>query len=119
MPIELPGASAIERLPWFVRALLGCCTAALAISLTYATHPLRAFPLLLAFPTVVLSSWFLGMWGGIACALTAVILVHAFLTRAQFRVFCGERQRGNAPGGVPRGVHRPGLVHTPPGRSAY
>jgi PAS domain S-box-containing protein len=90
MPIKLPSASAIERLPWFVRALLGCCTAALAISLTYAIHPLRAFPLLLAFPTVVLSSWFLGMWGGIACALTDVILVDAFLTRAQFRFSVGS-----------------------------
>jgi PAS domain S-box-containing protein len=94
MPMKLPSANAIERLPWFVRGLLGCCTAALAISLTHAIHPLRVFPLLLALPTVVLSSWFFGMWGGIACALTDVILVDAFLTRAQFTFSVGSASEG-------------------------
>jgi PAS domain S-box-containing protein len=94
MSMKLPSASAIERLPWFVRALLGLCTAVLAVGLTYAIHPLRAFPLLLAFPTVVLSSWFLGMWGGVACALADVVLVDAFLTRAQFTFAIGNVSEG-------------------------
>jgi hypothetical protein len=59
-----------ERLPWAARALLGCVTAGIAVALTYSIPPLRAFPLLLAFPTVILSAWFLGMSGGIFCALT-------------------------------------------------
>jgi PAS domain S-box-containing protein len=90
MSMKLPSASAVERLPWFVRAGLGLCTAVLAVALTYATSPLRAFPLLLAFPTVILSSWFFGMEGGIACAVADVVLVDAFLTRAQFRFGIGS-----------------------------
>jgi PAS domain S-box-containing protein len=89
MPMKLPSASAVERLPWFVRASLGLCTAVFEVALTYAISPLRAFPLLLAFPTVILSAWFFGMEGGIACAVADVILVDAFLTRAQFRFAIG------------------------------
>ena len=94
MSMKLASASAVERLPWFVRALLGCVTAALAVALTYLIHPLRSIPLLLAFPTVILSSWFLGMWGGIACAVLDVVLVDAFLTRAQFRFAIGNFSEG-------------------------
>jgi signal transduction histidine kinase len=88
--MKMPSASAVERLPWFVRACLGLCTAVLAVALTYTLSPLRAFPLLLAFPTVILSSWFFGMWGGVACAVADVVLVDAFLTRAQFRFAIGS-----------------------------
>src|SRR5258708_1815630 len=94
MSMKLPSASGIERLPWFVRAGLGLCTAILAVGLTYAIHPLRAFPLLLAFPTVVLSSWFLGMWGGVACAIADVVLVDALLSRAQFTFAIGNVSEG-------------------------
>jgi PAS domain S-box-containing protein len=94
MSMKLPSAGGIERLPWFVRAVLGLGTAILAVGLTYAIHPLRAFPLLLAFPTVVLSSWFLGMWGGVACAVGDVVLVDAFLTRAQFTFAIGYVSEG-------------------------
>jgi PAS domain S-box-containing protein len=83
-------ASAIERLPWFVRALLGCASALLALLLTYTIIPLRSFPLLLSFPTVVLSCWFLGMAGGVLCALTDAALVDLFLTRAEFRLPLGN-----------------------------
>lgn len=83
-------AAAIERWPWAVRGLLGCLAAALAVSLTYAIEPLRGFPLLLAFPTVILSSWFLGMWGGVPCALTEAILVDTLLTRPQLRFSIGN-----------------------------
>ena len=84
MEIKSPLLGAIERLPQWVRVLVGCLIAVLSVSLTYFIQPLRAFPLLLAFPTVVLSSWFLGMYGGIACAIVDVILVDAFLTRRSF-----------------------------------
>lgn len=90
MPMKLPSANAVERLPWFVRASLGLCTALFAVALTYAISPLRAFPLLLAFPTVILSSWFFGMGGGVACAVADVVLVDGFLTRAQFRFAIGS-----------------------------
>jgi PAS domain S-box-containing protein len=89
MSMRLPSASAIERLPWAVRGLLGLFTAGFAVGLTYTIGPLRAFPLLLAFPTVVLSSWFLGMWGGVACAVADAVLVDAFLTRTQFQFSIG------------------------------
>jgi PAS domain S-box-containing protein len=90
MAIKIPILGAIERLPEWVRMLIGCLIAVLSVTLTYSVQPLRAFPLLLAFPTVVLSSWFLGMYGGIACAVVDVILVDAFLTRSQFRFALGS-----------------------------
>jgi PAS domain S-box-containing protein len=83
-------ATALEGLPWAVRALLGCAAAVLAVTLTYTISPLRAFPLLLSFPTVILSAWFLGMWGGVACALSEAVLVDAFLTKTQERFSVGN-----------------------------
>jgi PAS domain S-box-containing protein len=83
-------ATAAEGLPWAVRGALGCAAAGLAVTLTYTIPPLRPFPLLLAFPTVILSAWFLGMWGGACCAITEAILVDTFLTRAQERFSVGN-----------------------------
>jgi PAS domain S-box-containing protein len=60
-----------------------------AVGLTYGIHPLRAFPLLFAFPTVVLTCWFLGMLGGVLCSLTEAVLVDMFLTQTQFRFSVG------------------------------
>ncbi len=88
--LRFPSAVAVERWPWAVRGLLGCAAASLAVTLTYAVQPLRAFPLLLAFPTVILTCWFLGMWGGVLCALTDVILVDSFLTKPQFHLSIGD-----------------------------
>jgi PAS domain S-box-containing protein len=51
---------------------------------------LRSFPLLLAFPTVILSSWFLGMWGGVSCALTEASLVDSYFTKSQLRFSLGS-----------------------------
>jgi PAS domain S-box-containing protein len=82
---EVSSILSVERLPWPIRALLGCATAALAVGLTYWVAPLRAFPLLLAFPTVILSAWFLGMVGGVTCALAEAVLVDHFLTSSQLR----------------------------------
>jgi len=87
--LKFPSANAIERLSWPVRTLLGCAIAALSVGLTYAIPPLRAFPLLLAFPTVVLCAWFFGMAGGFGCALVDVALVDALLTKAQLRFSSG------------------------------
>jgi PAS domain S-box-containing protein len=87
---KIPSATRLERLPWEARGLLGCCSAGVAVTLTYTIAPLRSFPLLLAFPTVVLSAWFLGMWGGVLCAITDAILVDAFLTQSQLRFSIGN-----------------------------
>jgi PAS domain S-box-containing protein len=94
IPTKTPVATAIERLPWAVRALLGCCAACLGAGLTYAIEPLRAFPLMLAFPIVILSCWFLGMWGGVFCALTEVVLVDTFLTKTEIRFSIGSAHEG-------------------------
>jgi PAS domain S-box-containing protein len=83
--IRLPRVVALERLPWPARAFLGFLAACAGSSLTYAVAPLRAFPLLLAFPTVILAAWFLGMWGGVLCSLTEAVLVNSFLTKEQLR----------------------------------
>ncbi len=83
--LKLSSAFAMERWPWAVRGLLGCVAAGLAVALTYTVHPLRSFPLLLGLPTVILTCWFLGMWGGALCAITDALFVHFFLTRAQMR----------------------------------
>ena len=83
------GATPLERLPWAARALLGCCTAGVAVGITYAIPPFRAFPFLLAFPTVVLSAWFLGTWGGVFCGITETALVDHFLTKPQFHLSVG------------------------------
>lgn len=87
--LKIPTATTIERLPSWVRALLGCAVALLSVVLTYAIPPLRAIPLLVAFPTVVLSAWFFGLSGSLGCALVEVVLVDALLTKAQFRFSIG------------------------------
>jgi PAS domain S-box-containing protein len=87
---KLLSVTAMERLPWAFRALLGCASACVAVILTYTIPPLRAFPLLLAFPTVILSAWFLGMPGGVCCALVEAFLVDAFLTKPQERFSIGN-----------------------------
>jgi PAS domain S-box-containing protein len=90
MAMSFPSSERMSRLPWFVRFLLGCLMACGAIELTSSISPLRAFPLLIAFPTVILAAWFLGMWGAAGCALTDVALVDAFLTRSQFQFSTGN-----------------------------
>lgn len=90
MPLNIPNSESMARWPWYVRFPLGCLLALGAVELTAAIQPLRAFPLMLAFPTVILAAWFLGMWGAAGCALTDVVLVDAFLTRAQFEFSTGN-----------------------------
>jgi PAS domain S-box-containing protein len=81
-----PGiTTALERLPWPVRALLGCCTGGVAVGITCGILPFRAFPFLLAFPTVVLTTWYMGTAGGVACGILETTLVDVFITRPQFQ----------------------------------
>ena len=88
--MKVPSNLDTERIPWIARALSGCVIAGVAVALTYGITPLRAFPLLLAFPTVILTAWFFGMWGGVFCAFTEAILVDYFLTKTQFRFSLGS-----------------------------
>ncbi|WP_348262349.1 PAS domain-containing protein [Telmatobacter sp. DSM 110680] len=90
MPFSIPSSERIARLPWLIRILLGCCMASGAVALTSVIAPLRAFPLLLTFPTVILAAWFLGMWGAAGCAFMDVALVNTFLTRSQFQFSTGN-----------------------------
>jgi PAS domain S-box-containing protein len=69
--------------------------AGLAQLLTDVIPPLRAFPVALTFPAIILSAWFLGMWGGVACTLTEAVLVGLFLAKTQ-ELF----PNGNVPEGV-------------------
>ncbi len=80
MAIEESNSKTIEQLPRAVRFVVGCAMAATAVILTYTIPPLRAFPLLLAFPTVIFVAWFLDMAGAAGCALTGAILVDWLLT---------------------------------------
>ena len=89
MAIKMPNSNAIDRMPWYLRTLLGAGAALGSIVLTFVIPPLRAFPLLIAFPTVILSSWFFGMAGSFGCAVVDSILVDIFLTKAQFRFSIG------------------------------
>ena len=86
-PRRIPTAQNLERWPWAIRALLGGGAAVIAVLLTWAIPPLRNYPMLLAFPAVVLSSLFLGTWGGVLCAFTEAVLVDLYLARssAMFR----------------------------------
>jgi PAS domain S-box-containing protein len=93
-PTKFSSGIVAERLPWPLRFLLGCGLAALSVGLTYVIVPFRAFPFLIGFPTVVLGVWFLGMWGGVVCGLTEVVLVDAFLTKQQFRFAIGFANEG-------------------------
>jgi len=81
-PIKILNPNVMERLPWIARVVLGCAAAGAASALTYSIAPMRSFPLLFAFPTVILCCWILGMWGGFMCALTEAVL-HSILTGQQ------------------------------------
>src|SRR6516225_4778663 len=90
MGLSIPSSETLGRWPWFVRFVLGCCLAVGAVTATMAVTQLRPFPLFLAFPTVILGSWFLGMSGAIGCALMNVVLVDSPLTRSQFHFYQGN-----------------------------
>jgi len=85
------GATLMEALPWPASScsFLLCRFRCFA---TYAIAPLRAFPLLLALPAVILAAvpWHVG---GICCAFAEAFLVDAFLTKHQFHFALGMRKR--------------------------
>lgn len=81
--MKIPTAADVEQWPWAVRALLGCGAACLAQLLTYAMLPLRNFPAAFAFPAIILSTWFLGKRGGVACTLAEAALIAPSLARTQ------------------------------------
>jgi PAS domain S-box-containing protein len=83
--MKFPTAADAERWPWAVRGLLGLIVACLAQLLTNVIGPLHAFPVALAFPAVVLSAWYLGMWGGAVCTLAEAVLIRLFLASTQQR----------------------------------
>ena len=87
---KLPSPRSLERLPWWIRALLGTLSAGLAVGITALVPQLRLFPLLLGVPAVILSFWFLDTWGGALCALMEGILVELFLTSPQTRFLLGQ-----------------------------
>jgi PAS domain S-box-containing protein len=88
--MNLTSATAVARWPWMARVLLGCAAGCVAVALTYLILPLHAFPLLLGFPTVVLSAWFFGMSGGISCAFAEAILLDVLFARSQIRFSFGQ-----------------------------
>ena len=65
MKIRFPSATTTEGWPRAARAVLGSGAAVLAVGLTLSIVPLRVLPLLLPFPIVILSAWYLGMVGGL------------------------------------------------------
>ena len=72
--------------PLAFRVPLGLVIGALTVALTDWIVPLHSFPLLLAFPVVLLVCWYLGMASGGVCALTETALVDIFLTKTQFHL---------------------------------
>jgi PAS domain S-box-containing protein len=90
MKMRLPNATAMERWPWAARAQVGIGAAVLAVGLTLSIVPFRALPLLLPFPTVILSAWYLGMVGGVSCALTGALLVDFLFINPLFVFSSGE-----------------------------
>lgn len=88
--VWLAGARSLERLPWWMRALLGAVAAGLAVGVTTLVPQLRLYPLLLGVPAVILSFWFLDTWGGATCALIEGTLVQLFLTSPQTKFLLGQ-----------------------------
>ena len=93
MKLKLPNPINTENLPWPFRTLLGCLIAVISVTITHIVPPLRSFPLMVAFPTVIFTAWFLGMAGSFGCAIVDAVLVDLFLTRAEFRFNAGFAQQ--------------------------
>ncbi len=83
--IRFPSAVVIENWPWWARALLGVGAACFAEAINYSIVPLRAFPFILVFPTIIFSCWYLDMWGGLSCTLADVVLLRIFIIDQNFR----------------------------------
>ncbi len=97
--MKILDAAVAERWPWAVRGLMGCLAACIAQIATDTVAPLHAFPVALAFPAIVLSAWFLGMWGGASCTLAEAVLVGLTLAKTKERF-----PNGNVPEEVPLAI---------------
>jgi PAS domain S-box-containing protein len=75
--------AALEQWPWPVRGLLGCAAGCFVLLLPHAIAPLRAFPVVFAFPAIILSVWFLGMRSGILCTITEAVFVKLLMVKIQ------------------------------------
>ncbi|MGD0547703.1 MAG: ATP-binding protein [Terracidiphilus sp.] len=91
---QLRTSADLERWPYAFRGFLGFYAAILAALLGYWIAPLRQFPMLLAFPAVILSAWFLGMWGGVHCAVTEAILLDLYLAKTDLSFPNGNAREG-------------------------
>ena len=80
--LKVPTTEDFERLPWSIRALMGCEAALIAQVVNFWFLPLRAVPMALAFPAVILCAWFLEMWGAAVCAFTSIFVVDFYLSAA-------------------------------------
>src|SRR3974390_2595402 len=90
MVLNIPSSETLGRWPWFVRFALGCFLALGAVTATTEIVQLRHLSLILAFPTVILGAWFLGMSGAIGCALMEVVLENSLLTRSELNFYGGN-----------------------------
>jgi len=82
MAKRTPNFEAIERLPWFLRFLTGCGMVAAAVGLNFEIPALRAFPLVIVVPVIVIAAWFLGFWGAAGGAFVGEVLVHQLISNA-------------------------------------
>ncbi len=89
--MKLPTTEDFERLPWGIRALMGCEAALLAQVVNFWFLPLRAVPMALAFPAVILCAWFLEMWGAAVCAFTSIFVVDFYLAQTHLEFPSGNR----------------------------
>jgi PAS domain S-box-containing protein len=92
--MKLPTTEDFERLPWGIRALMGCEAALIAQVVNFWFLPLRAVPMALAFPAVILCAWFLEMWGAAVCAFTSIFLVDFYLTETHLQFPSGNGIEG-------------------------
>lgn len=90
MKRRFPSATTIEGWPRAARALVGFSAAALAVGLTISIVPFHPLTLLLPFPAVILSAWYLGMVGGVSCALASAVLVDFLFINPQFEFSSGN-----------------------------
>lgn len=92
--LRIPTARAVDNLHWITRTLLGVLLGILSVALAWLIPPMRTYPLLLAFPSVVLSGWFFGMAGSFGCGVVEVVLIDLFLNESRFSFSTGAVDAG-------------------------
>lgn len=74
----------LYRLSPPLRGVLGVLPAALSAYLTFCVSAYYQAPYVLCFAAVIFSSWYLGMTGGVVCAITSGLLTDYFLAFPPF-----------------------------------